>query len=67
MIAPFLVSVTDNGFKTVCQMKWVINITLRQSESIIPTTSERETLIESPLTSMTLVTLPPHVLGPKYE
>ena len=41
MIAPFLASVTDNGFKTVCQMKWVISITLPQSESIIPTTSER--------------------------
>ena len=41
MIAPFLASVTDNGFKTVCQMKRVISITLPQSESIIPTTSER--------------------------
>ncbi len=40
MIAPFLASVTDHGFKTVCQMKWVISITLPQSESIIPTTSE---------------------------
>jgi hypothetical protein len=36
-----LASVTDNGFKTVCQMKWVISITLPQSESIIPTASER--------------------------
>ena len=40
MIAPFLASVTDNCFKTICQMKWVITITLPQSESIIPTTSE---------------------------
>ena len=40
-IAPFLVFVCDDGFKTVCQMKWVISITLPQSESIIPTTSER--------------------------
>ena len=46
MIAPFLAFVPDNGFKTVCQMKWV-SITLPQSESIIltliliPTTSER--------------------------
>jgi len=40
VIAPFLEFVTDDGFKTVCQMKWVINITLPQSESIIPTTSE---------------------------
>ena len=38
MIAPFLASVTDNGFKTVCQMKRVISITLPQSESIIPVT-----------------------------
>ncbi len=41
MIAPFLASVTDNSFKTVCQMKRVISTTLPQSESIIPTTSER--------------------------
>ena len=41
MIAPFLPFVTDDGFKTVWQMKWVISITLPQSESIIPTTSER--------------------------
>ena len=41
MIAPFLAFVTDDGFKTVCQMKWVISITLPQSESIIPTTSEQ--------------------------
>jgi len=41
VIAPFLASVTDNGFQTVCQMIWVISITLPQSESIIPTTSER--------------------------
>ena len=40
MIAPFLAFVPDNGFKTVCQMKWVNSITLPQSESIIPTTSE---------------------------
>jgi hypothetical protein len=38
VIAPFLASVTDNGFKTVCQMKRVISITLPQSESIIPVT-----------------------------
>jgi len=31
----FLVFVPDNGFKTVCQMKWVNSITLPQSESII--------------------------------
>jgi len=37
VIAPFLVFATDDGFKTVCQMKWVISITLPQSES---TTSE---------------------------
>ena len=47
MIAPFLTFVPDNGFKTVCQMKWVNSITLPQSESIIltliliPTTSKR--------------------------
>ena len=41
MIAPFLAFVTDDGFKTVWQMKWVISITLPQSESIISTTSER--------------------------
>ncbi len=41
MIAQFLASVTDNGFKTVCQMKRVISITLPQSESIIPTTSDQ--------------------------
>ena len=47
VIAPFLAFVPDNGFKTVCQMKWVNSITLPQSESIIlililiPTTSER--------------------------
>jgi len=41
VIAPFLAFIPDNGFKTVCQMKWVISITLPQSESIIPTTSER--------------------------
>ena len=41
MIAPFLAFVPDNCFKTVCQMKWVNSITLPQSESIIPTTSER--------------------------
>ncbi len=41
MIGPFLAFITDNGFKTVCQMKSVISITLPQSESIIPTTSER--------------------------
>ena len=40
MIAPFLAFVPDNGFKTVCQMKWVNSITLPQSNSIIPTTSE---------------------------
>ena len=38
VIAPFVASVTDNGFKTVCQMKRVISITLPQSESIIPVT-----------------------------
>ena len=38
VFAPFLASVTDNGFKTVCQMKRVISITLPQSESIIPVT-----------------------------
>ena len=37
MIAPFLAVVPDNGFKTVCQMKWVNSITLPQSESIILT------------------------------
>ena len=26
VIAPFLASVTDNGFKTVCQMIWVISV-----------------------------------------
>ena len=47
MIAPFLAFVPDNGFKPVCQMKWVNSITLPQSESItltlilIPTTSEQ--------------------------
>ena len=41
MIAPFWTFVTDDGFKTVWQMKWVISITLPQSESIISTTSER--------------------------
>jgi hypothetical protein len=47
VIALFLAFVPDNGFKTVCQMKWVNSITLPQSESIIltliliPTTSER--------------------------
>ena len=40
VIAPFLASVPDNGFKTVCQMKWIIINTLPQSESIIHTTSE---------------------------
>jgi hypothetical protein len=40
VIAPFLAFVPDNGFKTVCQMKWINSITLPQSESIIPTTSE---------------------------
>jgi hypothetical protein len=37
VIAPFLAFVPDNGFKTVCQMKWVNSITLPQSESIILT------------------------------
>ncbi len=46
VIAPFLASVPDNGFKTVCQMKWIISITVPQSESIIHTTSE---LYSSPL------------------
>jgi hypothetical protein len=41
VIAPFLASVTDNCFKTICQIKWINSITLPQSESIIPTTSER--------------------------
>ena len=41
MIAPFWPFVTDDGFKPVWQMKWVISITLPQSESIISTTSER--------------------------
>ena len=43
MIAPFssfLPFVTDDCFKTVWQMKWVISITLSQPESIISTTSE---------------------------
>ena len=35
VIAPFLAFVTDDGFKTVCQMKWVINVTLPQSESTV--------------------------------
>jgi len=26
-IAPFLASVTDNGFKSVCQMTWIYSIT----------------------------------------
>ena len=33
--------VTDDGFKSVWPMKWVISITLPQSEFIISTTSER--------------------------
>ena len=41
MIAPFLPFVTDDGFKTVWQMKWIISITLPQSEPIISTTSGR--------------------------
>ena len=31
-IAPFLASVTDNGFKSVCQMKWVYSITQPHSD-----------------------------------
>ena len=34
-------TISDDGFKSVWQMKWVNSITLPQSESIIPTTSER--------------------------
>ena len=41
VIAPFWPFVTDDGFNSVWQMKWVISITLPQSESIISTTSER--------------------------
>jgi hypothetical protein len=41
VIAPFLAVVPDNGFKTVCQMKWVNSITLPESKSIIRNTSEQ--------------------------
>jgi hypothetical protein len=46
VIAPFWSFVTDDGFKSVWQMKWVISITLPQSESIISTTSERSNPLE---------------------
>ena len=31
-IAPFLASVTDNGFKSVCQMTWIYSITQPHTE-----------------------------------
>ena len=48
--------VPDNGFKTVCQMKWVNSITLPQSDSIIPTTSERYSASLCTSTSTSTVT-----------